>query len=103
MTDLTESDRPAHRHLLGIEGMTAQEITALLDLGDDYLQRYRDGSPIDKTLLDRTQINLFFEDSTRTRTSSSTKAIREPSGDQVGDQAILDAPIAIFLSPDKPS
>ena len=69
MTDLTESDRPAHRHLLGIEGMTAQEITALLDLGDDYLQRYRDGSPIDKTLLDRTQINLFFEDSTRTRTS----------------------------------
>ena len=49
--------------------MTKPEITALLDLGDDYLQRYQDGTPIKKVLKDRTQINLFFEDSTRTRTS----------------------------------
>jgi aspartate carbamoyltransferase catalytic subunit len=65
----SEQSHPTHRHLLGIEGMTKPEITALLDLGDNYLQRYQDGDPIDKVLRDRTQINLFFEDSTRTRTS----------------------------------
>ena len=57
------------RHLLGIEGMKAQEITALLDLGDSYLERYRDGKKIKKVLKNRTQINLFFEESTRTSTS----------------------------------
>ena len=59
----------AIRHLLGIEGMTADEIERLLDLGERYLQRYRGGKKIKKTLKNRTQINLFFEDSTRTRTS----------------------------------
>jgi aspartate carbamoyltransferase catalytic subunit len=57
------------RHLLGIEGMKAQEITALLDLGDSYLERYRNGKKIKKVLKNRTQINLFFEESTRTSTS----------------------------------
>jgi aspartate carbamoyltransferase catalytic subunit len=57
------------RHLLGIEGMKAQEITALLDLGDSYLERYRNGRKIKKVLKNRTQINLFFEESTRTSTS----------------------------------
>jgi aspartate carbamoyltransferase catalytic subunit len=57
------------RHLLGIEGMKAQEIAALLDLGDSYLERYRGGRKIKKVLKNRTQINLFFEESTRTSTS----------------------------------
>ncbi|MEN3949956.1 aspartate carbamoyltransferase catalytic subunit [Iodidimonas sp. SYSU 1G8] len=57
------------RHLLGIEGMKAQEINALLDLGDSYLERYRGGRKIKKVLKNRTQINLFFEESTRTSTS----------------------------------
>jgi aspartate carbamoyltransferase catalytic subunit len=57
------------RHLLGIEGMKAQEITALLDQGDSYLERYRAGRKIKKVLKNRTQINLFFEESTRTSTS----------------------------------
>ena len=69
MNTSSAQGHPTHRHLLGIEGMTKPEITALLDLGDDYLQRYQDGTPIKKVLKDRTQINLFFEDSTRTRTS----------------------------------
>jgi aspartate carbamoyltransferase catalytic subunit len=69
MNTSSEQSHSKHRHLLGIEGMTKPEIEALLDLGDDYLQRYQDGAPIDKVLRDRTQINLFFEDSTRTRTS----------------------------------
>ncbi|MBI1181894.1 MAG: aspartate carbamoyltransferase catalytic subunit [Alphaproteobacteria bacterium] len=57
------------RHLLGIEGMKAQEIEALLDQGDSYLERYRAGRKIKKVLKNRTQINLFFEESTRTSTS----------------------------------
>ncbi len=57
------------RHLLGIEGMKPQEIAALLDLGDSYLERYRGGKKIKKVLKNRTQINLFFEESTRTSTS----------------------------------
>ncbi len=57
------------RHLLGIEGMKPQEIAALLDLGDSYLERYRGGKKIKKVMKNRTQINLFFEESTRTSTS----------------------------------
>ena len=49
--------------------MKPQEIAALLDLGDSYLERYRGGKKIKKVLKNRTQINLFFEESTRTSTS----------------------------------
>ena len=49
--------------------MNPQEIAALLDLGDSYLERYRGGKKIKKVLKNRTQINLFFEESTRTSTS----------------------------------
>ncbi|MBK1836107.1 aspartate carbamoyltransferase catalytic subunit [Azospirillum sp. YIM B02556] len=58
-----------HRHLLGIEGLRAGEITRILDLADGYVEQNR--RPVKKSnLLDgRTQVNLFFENSTRTRTS----------------------------------
>lgn len=59
----------AHKHLLGIEGMPEQEIIDLLDLSDSYLESYRSGERVEKVLRGRTQINLFFEESTRTRTS----------------------------------
>lgn len=59
----------AHRHLLGIEGMPEQEIVDLLDISDSYLESYRSGARVEKVLRNRTQINLFFEESTRTRTS----------------------------------
>lgn len=58
-----------HRHLLGIEGLYPHEITALLDRADGYVAQNR--RPEKKTpILDgRTMVNLFFENSTRTRTS----------------------------------
>ncbi|WP_448208108.1 aspartate carbamoyltransferase catalytic subunit [Azospirillum sp. sgz302134] len=58
-----------HRHLLGIEGLTAGEITTILDLADGYVEQNR--KPTKKSLLldGRTIVNLFFENSTRTRTS----------------------------------
>ncbi len=58
-----------HRHLLGIEGLTPAEITGLLDLADDAAEANRQVNKKQDTLRGRTQINLFFEASTRTQSS----------------------------------
>jgi aspartate carbamoyltransferase catalytic subunit len=66
----------AQRHLLGMEGLTREEITTILDLGERFLEiRNR---PIKKvpTLRGKTVINLFLEPSTRTRTSFEIAAKR---------------------------
>ena len=57
------------RHLLGIEGMHPPEIERLLDLAESYVLLNRSGQTQRDLLRGRTLINLFFEDSTRTRTS----------------------------------
>ena len=57
------------RHLLGIEGMSPPAITTLLDLAESYVLLNRSGKTRRDVLRGRTLINLFFEDSTRTRTS----------------------------------
>jgi aspartate carbamoyltransferase catalytic subunit len=58
-----------HRHLLGIEGLSATDITALLDLADEAVAISRQVEKKRSTLRGRTQINLFFEASTRTQSS----------------------------------
>ena len=58
-----------HRHLLGIEGLTPAEITGLLDLADEAAELSLQSSRKSDILRGRTQINLFFEDSTRTQSS----------------------------------
>ena len=58
-----------HRHLLGIEGLSAREITVLLDTSEKYVDQNRRVDKKQSLLRGRTQINLFFESSTRTRTS----------------------------------
>ena len=62
------SDFP-HRHLLGIEGLSPGDISLLLDLADGYVAQNRRADKKTDRLRGRTQINLFFESSTRTRTS----------------------------------
>ncbi len=57
------------RHMLGIEGWSAAEITAVLDLSDHYVEQNRRADKRSTELRGRTIMNLFFEDSTRTRTS----------------------------------
>ena len=59
----------SHRHLLGIEGLSVQEISYLLEKSDEYVGQNRRADKKNDTLHGRTIINLFFEDSTRTRTS----------------------------------
>ncbi|MBF0324654.1 aspartate carbamoyltransferase catalytic subunit [Magnetospirillum moscoviense] len=65
MTD----QRFPHRHLLGIQGLGPQEITAILDLADGYVDQNRSVDKRKNLLRGRTLVNLFFENSTRTRTS----------------------------------
>jgi aspartate carbamoyltransferase catalytic subunit len=56
-------------HLLAIEGMHKPEITRILDLAESYALLNRSGKTPRDLLRGKTLINLFFEDSTRTRTS----------------------------------
>ena len=65
-----------HRHLLGIEGLTPSEINHLLDLSDRYVELNRADEKTSDSLRGRTIINLFFENSTRTRTSFELAAKR---------------------------
>jgi aspartate carbamoyltransferase catalytic subunit len=58
-----------HRHLLGIEGLSPLEISFLLDQSDSYVEKSRTADRKSSLLRGRTVINLFFENSTRTRTS----------------------------------
>ena len=59
----------AHRHLLGIEGLTPPEILTLLDLAEEAVDISRQVEKKKAVLRGRTQINLFFEASTRTQSS----------------------------------
>ncbi len=68
MQDLSPTLFP-HRHLLGIEGLSPDEISVILDLADGYVVQNRQVDKKQSLLRGRTQINLFFETSTRTRTS----------------------------------
>ena len=57
------------RHLLGIEGLSPDEIVGLLDLAEEFVLLNRQVEKKRATLRGRTQINLFFEASTRTQAS----------------------------------
>ena len=59
----------ARRHLLTCEGLTAPEITSLLDLADEAAESNRAIRKKSDVLRGRTLINLFFEASTRTQAS----------------------------------
>jgi aspartate carbamoyltransferase catalytic subunit len=58
-----------HRHLLGIDALSPFDIQALLDLADEAVEVSRQVEKKKTTLRGRTQINLFFEPSTRTQAS----------------------------------
>ncbi|SLN21691.1 aspartate carbamoyltransferase catalytic subunit [Roseisalinus antarcticus] len=56
-------------HLLGIEPLHPTEITTVLDLAQTYAEDARAGRRHWDALADMTQINMFFENSTRTQAS----------------------------------
>ncbi|MEX0367126.1 MAG: aspartate carbamoyltransferase catalytic subunit [Ruegeria sp.] len=58
-----------HRHLLGIEHLRPEEIVTVLDLAEDYVALNRGAAKHGQALEGLTQINMFFENSTRTQAS----------------------------------
>ena len=58
-----------HRHLLGMEGLEASAAISLLDAAESFFDVSRRAVRKVPTLRGRTVINLFYEASTRTRTS----------------------------------
>ncbi|HEY3495869.1 MAG TPA: aspartate carbamoyltransferase catalytic subunit [Polyangiaceae bacterium] len=57
------------RHLLGIEGLDRETVLALLDKAEEFYELSRRPTRKVNALSGKTVINLFFEASTRTRTS----------------------------------
>jgi aspartate carbamoyltransferase catalytic subunit len=58
-----------HRHLLGIAQLSKEDILHVLDAADYWYGLSRDQARNARVLHGRTIVNLFFESSTRTRTS----------------------------------
>ncbi|MCB1428547.1 MAG: aspartate carbamoyltransferase catalytic subunit, partial [Nitratireductor sp.] len=68
MTNVLQPHFP-HRHLLGIAELTPGDITFLLDRAEEAVSVSRQRNKKKAVLQGRTQINLFFEASTRTQSS----------------------------------
>jgi aspartate carbamoyltransferase catalytic subunit len=66
---MTLTPRFPHRHLLSIEGLHPLDIKLLLDMADEAVDVSRQVEKKRAVLRGRTQINLFFENSTRTQAS----------------------------------
>lgn len=58
-----------HQHLLGIKGLSIQDLSTLLDRADTNVTLSKKIDKKKSLLYGRTQINLFFEASTRTQSS----------------------------------
>jgi len=64
------------RHLLDTESLSVEEITAILDTADQFKQVTDQGRQTLSVLSNQIVANVFFEDSTRTRTSFGLAARR---------------------------
>jgi aspartate carbamoyltransferase catalytic subunit len=71
-----------HRHLLGIEGLSASDIRLILDEAEPWIAFSRGARKADERLRGLTQINAFFENSTRTLVSF------EIAGRRLGAQVV---------------
>lgn len=70
------TQRFPHHHLLDIERLSVADINAVLNLAEKYGEQNRDSHHKIAKLADRVVVNLFFEPSTRTRTSFEIAAKR---------------------------
>jgi aspartate carbamoyltransferase catalytic subunit len=65
----TSAIRSQPKHLLGIQNLSIQEAKKILEVAKDFISLNRSTSKKLDTLRGKTQINLFFEPSTRTQSS----------------------------------
>lgn len=80
-----------HKHLLSVESLRQKDISSILDLAENYISLNRKKDKKKTILKGRTLINLFFENSTRTRTSFELAGKRlgiDVINMQVGDSSI---------------
>ena len=91
MTGLLSLPRPngsiSTRNLISIDDMSDADVRYLLDLAAHYASFVAEGRSAPQRLAGKTQINLFFEDSTRTNLSF------ELAGKKLGADVIL-VPVA---------
>lgn len=80
---MTQSTPLSHKHLLGLEDLSAEELTLILDHAGSMKTVFTRSVKKVPTLLGKTVCTLFFENSTRTRTSFEIAAKRL-SADVVG-------------------
>lgn len=57
------------QHLLGLDGVSREDITQILDTADSFREVLEREIPVVPTLRGKTVVNLFYESSTRTRIS----------------------------------
>jgi len=97
-----------HRHRLGIEGLSPDDINQFLDLADGYVELNRLADNKRSTLRGRTIINCFFESSTRTRTSFELTGqplggdvinMSVPTSSMVKGETLIDKPDALIMHP----
>ena len=72
----TLHERWTRKHLLGLQELSAEEITTILDQAEEFRQLAERGETKLDALSGTVVANLFFEPSTRTRTSFSLAAKR---------------------------
>src|SRR6266852_6091319 len=93
-----------HRHLLGIEGLSREDIEHILDVADGYVELSRQADKKTTRLRGRTIINCFFENSTRTRTSFEVAGKRlggdvinmsVPASSMVKGETLIDAAMTL--------
>lgn len=72
----SKPDRWDHKHLLGLRNLTREEITYILDTAKGFEQIGSRAVKKAPTLRGKVVVNLFFEDSTRTRVSFGLAASR---------------------------
>ena len=66
----------SRKHLLGLQDLSAAELTLILDRADDFKRQFSEGCTKLEHLKGVTVGNLFFEPSTRTKTSFALAAKR---------------------------
>jgi aspartate carbamoyltransferase catalytic subunit len=58
-----------HKHLIDIKTLSREDIEYILDISEKYVEKNRSDNKSTDLLKGKELINLFFENSTRTRTS----------------------------------
>ena len=69
VTKKFEAVKISHNHLLGIQDLSFSEVSYILDEAKTFIKLNKSSSKKTDVLRGKTQINLFFEPSTRTQSS----------------------------------